>query len=335
MQTSRKTWWAALTLTLAAAWAAPAGAAPAGGKLERFEAGKWLTENAQVVTVVNVRQILEAPIMKKGGLEDAKALLKKNEQIATVLQAAGIDPLKDVETVLASATLGGGKDLKALVVVRGRYDLAKAQDAAAAFAKKNPEKLTVDKDGATNLYQFKAKDPVRGKQVPMVAAFADKSTLVITPAKESTLAAVRNGGKKEVAVSKELTVAMGKFTGKEGLAVAMVFTDELKKALARAPQAADVATKIDGITGTVNLTDAIDVAFVVGTSEAKAATKLEQLLEQGQLFVAFAVANDDGLAPLADIVNAIKIKADSSNVNVNLKVTAAMAQKVKNGGKDK
>jgi hypothetical protein len=331
MQTPRKTWCAVLALTLAVVWALPAGAAPApalpGNKPGKFDTAKWLIPDAEMVAAFNVRAMLDSALVKKGGLSEIKDLIKKHEQVANLLKAANVDPLKDIDTILASSTFSSAKDVKMLIVVRGTYNVDKAIAAAQAYSKKKPDDVKVTKEGTTQVIQFKA-----GKS-PMFAAFADRSTILITPTKAATVAAVKTAGKKAVNVHKDIITALKKLTGKESMAMAMTVNDELKKALGKAPQAAEVASKIDSLYGTLVLSDAATLAFVIGTSEAKAATKLEGLLEQGQQILGFAVLNSEELAPFGDILSAIKIKADKSNVKVDLKITKAMIAKAK--GKDK
>jgi hypothetical protein len=332
-----KTWCAALALTLGLVAVASTPAAPV--LLDRpggFQASKWLAADAQMVTVINVKTLLDSKLMKDGGLKDLKDLLKKNEQASAVLKAANIDPLKDVDAIVVSAAMGSSeKDHKALVVVRGKFDVTKASTAAADFAKKNPDELKLSKEGTIQLFEFQAKAPGNGREASMFAAFADKSTLVITPSKSGTVDAVKNGGKKAIKMNKDLDAALGKFTGKEGMAFGLVFTDEMKKAIGKLPQVADVAPKLEAITGTLNLTDAIDLGIVIGTTEAKSGTKLEAVLKQGLVVLGFMAENSDDLAGVADVLKAIKIKADKGKVNVNLKITQEMANKLKEKKSDK
>src|SRR5262249_3877569 len=125
--TSRKTWLGGLTLALAMLAVVPADAAPLPGHVKgRFEPEKWLAADAEMVMAINVRQMLDSPLMKKGGsLDELKKMVNANEQLKTMLKAVELDPFRDIHAVLASGSLSMGKDVRALVVVRGKYNLPK------------------------------------------------------------------------------------------------------------------------------------------------------------------------------------------------------------------
>src|SRR5262249_50931606 len=147
------------TLALAAALllAAPASAA---------EADKYLPEDTTSVVSVNVRQVLDSPVGKKYLQEVVKTVLKQNADLQKPLTAAGVDPLKDVSSVVVAASDVAGD--KVLVIVRGTFDPDKAQAAAEDFAKKNPRQLVIHKEGELRVYEHK-----NGEQSAYVA-FVDR-----------------------------------------------------------------------------------------------------------------------------------------------------------------
>src|SRR3954470_15902376 len=97
-----KTWRIALGLALLTLCAAPAGAAPAPapGKTG-LQVDPLTPADTEVLVVIDVRRMLDAPLVKKKELEDAKAGIK-NDQVGKVLTAAGIDPRKDIDTITFS-----------------------------------------------------------------------------------------------------------------------------------------------------------------------------------------------------------------------------------------
>src|SRR5262249_49873296 len=149
----------------------------------RFEPDKWLAADAEMVMAINVRQMLDSAVMKKGSLDELKKMVNANEQLKTMLRAVELDPFRDIDAVLASGSLGTGKDVKALVVVRGKYNLPKIHAAAAKFAKDKPDEFKLVKEGDLQLYEVK---PAGGAQ-SMFAAFVNASTLVLTPSKNGTV----------------------------------------------------------------------------------------------------------------------------------------------------
>src|SRR5579875_1813193 len=76
--------------------------------------------DAEMVVQVNVRQMLQAPLIRKHALGPFKTLLEHNAETCQLLRAAGLDPLQDIDAISLSMSghpLSGGK---LLVVVRGR-----------------------------------------------------------------------------------------------------------------------------------------------------------------------------------------------------------------------
>jgi hypothetical protein len=293
------------------------------------DTAKWIASDSQMVMTINIRQILESAMVKKaGGPKAITAELKKNEQVQALLKASGLDPVKDLDTILISGSGSPGKEAKVLMVIRGRYDLDKVHTAATDFAKKNPDELKISKEGTTRLYEIKNNDK------SAFAAFADRSTLVVTQSKDSTVDAVKNLGKKAVTISKEMQAALKKFSGKESMAMAMIVTEEMKEALGKVPQAAEIAPKLKSLTGDITLTDAMNLQMLISTSDMKAAAKVLALLKQVKSLAELMVLNNEEIGPVAsEMLGALKMATEKTNVTLTLKVTQAMLDKA--GKKDK
>src|SRR3954453_5329950 len=181
----------ALALSCGAAAAAP----PAGLKGAGSDADKWVMDNADFVVAVNVKQLAASEVMTKGGADTLAELVKAEPKVANVFEAAGIDPLKDVDSVLFSGSIGSkASEAKGVVVVKGRFD----PDKAFAAAKKKSDKVEVLEEDGVPMMKMK----VQGHDA--YAAFIGKTTLVITETKKTTAAWVKNGGKSE----SKMTAAM-------------------------------------------------------------------------------------------------------------------------------
>jgi hypothetical protein len=92
MLSTRKAWLAAIAMVAATLLAS----APA----RAVEPDKMIPADAEAVIVFNVRQTLDSPLIKAYALDKIKDAMKGNAQAETVLKAAGIDPLKDIDSVL-------------------------------------------------------------------------------------------------------------------------------------------------------------------------------------------------------------------------------------------
>jgi hypothetical protein len=319
---ARTTLMIAAALTLASVWTAPVSAAPLIGiKGGGDDAEKWLVDNPELVMTFSIKQMTESALLK-ANLPMLKELIKNNEEAKKVLEETGIDPFKDVESVLVSGSGNSAQDAKLLTVVRGKFDTDKIHATLKKAAEKKESELELVKEGQVQLYQFKKDDKV------LVAGFASKSVLVITNSKEATADAIKNGGKNAAKMSKEMKAALGKFTGKETLTVAVVVNEELKKLIEKAPRLGEAGAKLQTLTASLTVTDGVALNVTGNTSEKKAAKQLAGGLQLLKAIGQGAVQGMEDLPPvLGEILEAVKIAAEQDSVTVDLKVTKAMIEK--------
>src|SRR4051794_6457376 len=81
---------AALAVALAVC-AAPARAA---------DLDPYVPGDTTALLVINARQALDSPVVKKYALDKVQAALKQSAEAQRLLTAAGVDPLKDVDRIL-------------------------------------------------------------------------------------------------------------------------------------------------------------------------------------------------------------------------------------------
>jgi hypothetical protein len=245
------TWFAVVTLALA--WTANASAATLPGlRAAGADAGKWVVDDADFVLVVNVKQLAGAELMKKGGIDTFNSLLRNYEQARAIIDATGLEPFKDIDSILISGLLGlKTSDAKGLVVVRGRFD----PDKAIAVARKKPE-VEVLKEGSVQIIKLKIQDQYA------YAAFRNGSTLVVTQSKEWTASWLKSGGKKSARFGAPLKKALGSFKGDESVTFALVINDELKKLISKVPQLAVAGPKLTTLTASFTVTDSAELKVV-------------------------------------------------------------------------
>jgi len=315
------TWLAllALALTCSAAPAAPL----LGTKGAGDDADKWMIDDADFVFVLNMKQMAGSDIMKKSGIEAARGLIKSNEQAKAILEATGLDPFKDVDSMLISGTLGTRASSKGLVVIKGRFDPAKALK----VARDKKDDVEVQKEGSIDLIKLKVQDQ------SAYAAFAGKNTVVVTQSKDSTVDWVKNGGKKLAKVSKPMQTALAGFKGTESLNFAMVITDDLKKLIGRVPQLAVAGPSLQTLTASLTITDAADLKVVGNTSDAKAAKQLERAVTALKGVAQIMVQSDENIgAVLGDVLDAVKVSSSKDGVQIGLKLNKEQLNKVGKGG---
>jgi hypothetical protein len=316
----RKTWIVVLALALVAVCSAPLSAAPLlGTKGAGDDADKWLLNDPEAVITINIKQMLSSDIFK-AGMPMIKDSLNKNEEAKALLQTIGLDPFKDIDSVLISSSGGSAKDVKALIVIKGRFDTDKIHTALAKEAEKK-DKVELVKEGGQQLYLIKQQEQT------ICAGFANKSTLVATLNKEATLDAIKNGGTKPAKIGKEMKNALGKFTGKEGVTFAMVVTDEMKKMIDRAPPQAKPAAKLQTLTASLSVTDTVEVNITGHASEQAAAKQLSNSL--GLVKVAASNLIEDLPPIVSKVLEAIKISNEKESVVVALKLTKEMMDEIR------
>jgi hypothetical protein len=305
-------------------WMATAAAAavllPVAGA-RAFEPESYLPADTKAVVVVNVRQTLDAPLVKKHGLEHIKEGLKQNDQLQKVLTAAGVDPLKDVSSITVATTGAPTKPENVLVIVHGTFDLDKAQAAAEDYAKNNPTKLKIEKKDGLVIYENDA-----GKQSTF-AAFADKGTAVMSLSKDAVITAAKSAG-KPAKLNKDLEGLLAKADAKQTIWMAALPPDDLKKILARGDNTKEFADKIDGFTGAIGIDKDVQAAFHIYTTETKAADGIAELLDNLKgLAKVFTQQNAQIGGLLGDLTDNIKISTDKARVDVTLKVDEEMIEK--------
>src|SRR5262245_58717183 len=185
--TSRKSSWLLAGLA-ALCLAAPAGAA---------DASKLVPADAEQVVFVNVEALLKSELVKKHALDQVKAALKDNADAKKLFDAIGLDPLKDINSVLVANA--GQKGDKVLVVAQGKFDLEKIHKLAEAVAREKKDELKILKEGTKTVYQG-TKD---GNS--LYASFVDKNTMVASTSKAYVVAALKGEGGKP---GKALATAM-------------------------------------------------------------------------------------------------------------------------------
>jgi hypothetical protein len=295
-----------------------AGPAPAAPELDRLTPSE-----AEVVVQVNVRQLLQTPIVKKHVLDPIKLLLKRNNELKQLLTAAGLDPLKDIDTISLCTSgnpMAGGK---LLAVVRGDFDVDKARKAAEEYAHKHPGRIKILNNPA-------APWEITCDHKRFYAAFASNKTLVMTTTKEDTAAVVGRAEQTPQRPSQALQAALDHLKGSESIWMAMVATDEIKQLLKNDDTAKDIAAALQSVTGALELTDDAKLAVVVHTNSPQAATQIKGKLDEVMPLLTFVGSGKDKSGRIVkEAIDSIKLKTEKNDVTIRLQITEAQIDKVR------
>jgi len=289
--------------------------------LRAAEADKYLPSDSQFVVAVNVHQLLESPVVKKYGLEKVKEGLQKDEA-KEFMQKTGLDPMKDVSSFLMAGNPSASQQDRVLVIVHGKFDIAKIESTVdEELKKKGSEDVEITKEGSTRLYKIKNKNAKAGQPEHFFAAFASPDTLLISPVKSYVTDGLSTS-KTEAKLSKDLQAVLEKANSKKAVWMAGLITEDVKKGMANFPLTANIATKLESFTGSVGVTDAIQVDLHVHATDAKSAEDLGKLLEAGKGFV----PQDNDM--VKELMDGLKISSEKTTVTVTVKVSADLIDKV-------
>ena len=279
------------------------------------EADKYIPGDSQVVVAVNVSHLLEAPLVKKYALEHIKEGIKKNTEAQHVLGAIGLDPLKDISSVVIAGNPSASKPENILIIMHGKFDQAKIEAAVAEHVKQKPDDVKITKEGGVTVYEFH--NPNQPK--PGYAAFASSGTIVASPSKEYVLDAVaRKTGK----LGKEFAAALAKADTKKEIWMVGMITDDIKKAMANFPLTANIATKLEALTGNVSVADGVQLNISVYATDEKAASDFGKLLEAAKGFI----PQDNDM--VKEVVDGLKVSNEKSTVTISAKVSSELIDKL-------
>src|SRR5262249_41244935 len=115
---------------------------------------KYVPADAQQVAVINVKQILSSALVKKHALPEIEKLIQNNKEAKTLQLLTGIDPLKDISSVVVASS--GTSPDKVVGIVRGTFDTDKIQKFVEILAADKKDEWKITKLGARPLYEHSA-----------------------------------------------------------------------------------------------------------------------------------------------------------------------------------
>jgi hypothetical protein len=319
-------------LLAAAALAAPARAA---------EINPILPPETEAVFSVNMRQILDANLVKKFVLGQAKQMLAGNDA-AKELKELGLDPLKDIDS-LTGGTWGKGDDGNVVFVVKGRFDLDKMFAAAEARAKAEGDKVKIVSEGKYKLVQLTLDNVPK----PVLVTFADDKTIVGSFDKKQAVAAAdlaKAGGNKPQ-LKKDLAALVLKQDEKASLYMCGLVDkfDGLPPGVGGGIPGVDAAKlgeqlkSLRSVAMTLKLTEDVALDVDMGMADTESATEfggtLSQLVGTAKGFLPLVAGQNPNAKPLADeVANTLKSSVKEKEVSLTLKLSGDAIGKAAGGG---
>jgi len=282
----------------------------------------FLPDDTEVVVTVNIKQILGSSLLKKIGLEKLKDALKEDADVEKTLTDLGFDPLNDVERITMAGPGEDGPD-KGLIIVQGRFDLAKFHAKGEEAAKEHGDIVKIQKVKEGIIYEVN----IPGQPQTMFVALPNKTTLVASGGKDYVVESLkRGGGQKGALKSKELKALLEKADAKQSLWLTAMGSALAKGQLGQLEGTKDSVGKITHASGGVTLDEEIKVEFGLVTKDAAAAKDLAKAIDEGlaqaKVLASLVAAGQKELAPLLEILSTVKSTAKDTVVTIKGKVSS-------------
>jgi len=295
---------------------------------------KLLPNDTEVISTINIKQILDSALVKKLDIDKVKQAIKDKEEAQKVLDALGFDPFKDLESITAAGP-GGNETDKGLVIIKGNFDVAKFKAAAEAAAKDHKDVIEIEKvpDGLGGKYEmYKVSPP----ELPnsFYVSIASKDYILIAPAKDYLIDAHDKlaGRKKTTLKSKEMAALLSHIDPKQSISVAIVSKALEKSPLADQEKVKEILDKLDDVIFSVTIDKDVDLALRITAKTAKDAEDLDDKIKDGLNaalgFAALIATQKKELAPLVDVLKAIKPKTKDKTITVTVKFEGEEIEKL-------
>ncbi len=231
---------------------------------------KLLPNNSDAVVIVNVKQITESNLFKNYQ-DQIKELIQNNAEAKKTLEDLGLDPFKDIYTIMIAGP--GNKQDEGLIIVEGRFNRGKLEARAEAAAKDPKEGVKIVKEGNYKIYEVEGKN----NREPGFGAIVSDSVLVFAPKKDLILDALdKHAGKKKLELKKELADLLAKVDSKRSISVVALPTG------LGAPQPVqEFAKNIKSVTGGVTISDEVKANFILAAKDEKGAKSVAETLDDG------------------------------------------------------
>ena len=289
-----------------------------------------LPAQTESVMVVNVSQVLDSELFKKYARGQVEQALEGNDA-QKMLKSMGLDPMKDVERVSVGFWGTGPQDMKALAVMRGKFNPEKLFAAVEDAVKNEPDKVEFVTEGGFKLIKFKPEN----QDQPVYATVASESAIVAGNDKALVAAAFGQAQKNEATqVKKELAALVRSQDAK-----ASVYVVGLTEGKVELPpnfslpvqgidpeKLADQLQAMQNVAIVVHVTDGLAIDISMGMKNADAATEfgdtVEQLLSTAKVFIPVIAAQQPQMQPVAqEIGQTLKSKVDDKAVTIGVKLS--------------
>ncbi len=291
------------------------------------EVDRYLPEDTEAVLMVNAKQLLDSPLVKKHFLEQMRELIKTNAECENILKSLGFDPFKDLTSITGAISMMGS-DAKGLLITHGQFDKAKFEAKADEVAKDKSDVLKISKEGDRKIYEVKHD----AAEKPHFVGVVDATTIVASPDKQYVLDAFAQGdGKKKATVKKPIQDLIEKVDPKQSVWFIATANAFLKGDLSGDDKAKKNLEKMDSITAGLTVDKGVKFGLAISTKSAANAKELADEIKEGlsqvKGLLALMADQDKKLAPLVDTVGSLQVNTEGSNITLKSEVSEEIIEK--------
>jgi len=295
-----------------------------------------LPNDSEVVTQINVKQLLTSAVVKKYAATMIDDFMEKSPEAMQFSQLTGLDPRKDIGRIVIAGSGSDPSNIKGVVLLEGTFDVVKLNTVLGEIARTKNEAVSVVKDGDLTIYKMKGPD----SPMTLFATIADKSLIVAGTSVEvvkDTIA--KKNGTKKGKVTKELHDLLGRMNDDNSFSFVAVTKGKGEGLPIPQPEIARIVEKMHGISLSLNVSAEIALELGISVEDAEIANEfgdlLAQAIPQAKAFVkVIAIQQPKLKKPLTDIVATIKSSVNDKVISVNLSVPALAIDALINAAKD-
>lgn len=293
------------------------------------EVDKYLPDDAEIVIMVNVKQLTDSSLVKKFALGKLKDAIRSNKEVTALLDAVGFDPLKDLTGISVGLKgISKNSEPKGLAAVHGQFDVAKIEAKAAELIKAQGDKVKVHTEGSRKIYEMK-----EGDKGSNFLAIVDKTTAVFSQEKQAILDAFAIcDGTKKANLKKEISDLVEKADSKNSLWVGLPISTIAKFG---APDPLNIMGKVDSFTTSVAVESDVKFAVTINAKSADDAKAIADMitmtLPQVQAVLKVNPIPPKALAIITDLLNSIQVTSDGSVAKLKGQLSS---EAIENGLKD-
>lgn len=288
------------------------------------EPDRMIQSDAEFVWSVRPKQLLDSALLKSQGWDLAlKTLLATNETVQEIIDSTGINPFRDIESLLISSS-GQREKARFVIVARGKFNPTKIAKTIEKQGKENGAPVKKTKEEGTTLWELTT--PV----FPIYAGFLGNEAVIASNVKEDILECLTGGIRKDP--SRELKTALERMTGREAAWMLGLITDAARKEMRGPDTIREFAEKVDSWSATLDMTEAIAVALSLHASDGQAVTTMRKSIEDR--FFPFLKDrsrnqnNGKNEKKLESLLDVIKIETKGTQLSIKAKVDEPLLKKL-------